>query len=124
MIDAAIAALAFQTVLSGIVERDPQAGPFAVDRYLCESAEYAMDFASAVANNMEEEYAKDIVGRIAKREVCGRYVGVAFIQAQETVVNDGFLYKLTALRFREDGKLAWVAERVFAVEDHPQSWHL
>jgi hypothetical protein len=102
----------------------PDADLFSVNAYLCESAEYAVDFAAAIARNAEEEYAKDIVGRIAKREVCGRYVGVASIQEQKVIVNDGALYKLTALRFTEDNKLAWVAERVFAVESHPRDWHL
>ena len=124
MITAALAAFALPAVLASSAEHVPQNGLYAVDRYLCESEEYAVDFASAVANNEEEELAKDIVGKIAQREVCGRYVGVAFIEKQKTIVSDGFLYKLTALRFREDGKLAWVAERVFAVESQPQSWHL
>ncbi len=124
MIATVIAALALPTVLTSSTQFASLDGPYAVDRYLCESEEYAVDFASAVANDAEEEFAKNIVGKIARREVCGRYVGVAFIQEQKTVVSDGFLYKLTALRFREDGKLAWVAERIFAVDDHPQSWHL
>jgi len=123
MIAAAIAALAFSSVIS-TTDRGPQDGPYAVDRYLCETPEYAVDFADAVANNAEEDFAKDIVGKIAKREVCGRYVGTAFIQEQKTMISEGFVYKLTALRFREDGKLAWVAERIFAVEGHPPSWHL
>ncbi len=122
MIVAAVIALTLPTVLAG-TEKTQDAGPFEVDRYLCESPEYAMDFASAVAGNAEEEYAKDIVGKIAKREVCGRYTGVAFIQDQKTVVSGGFMYRLTALRFREDQRVAWAAERVFAVENR-STWHL
>ncbi len=103
-------------------ERD--ADSFPVNAYLCETADYAMDFAAAVANDAEEEYAKDIVGRIARREVCGRYMGVAAIQEQKVVVSGGIMYRVTAVRFREDHKLAWFAERVFAVEDHTSNWHL
>jgi hypothetical protein len=97
---------------------------FSVNAYLCESAEYAMDFAAAVADNEQEEYAKNVVGKIAKREVCGRYIGVASIQEQKVIINGGILYKLTSLRFTEDNKVAWVAERVFAVEGNPHDWHL
>jgi hypothetical protein len=97
---------------------------FSVNAYLCESAQYAMDFAAAVADNEQEEYAKNVVGKIAKREVCGRYIGVASIQEQKVIINAGILYKLTSLRFTEDNKVAWVAERVFAVEGNPHDWHL
>lgn len=100
------------------------ADSFPVNAYLCETADYAMDFAAAMANDAEEEYAKDIVGRIAQREVCGRYTGVAAIEQQKVVVNDGIMYRVTAVRFREDHKLAWYAERIFAVEQHSSVWHL
>ncbi|MEI9916587.1 MAG: hypothetical protein WDN29_13245 [Methylovirgula sp.] len=123
MIAAAIIAFALP-VLPASDAQPSETGLFAVNRYLCESAEYAVDFAAAVAGDQEEEFAKNTVGKIAKREVCGRYVGIASIEDQKVVVNDGFMYKLTALRFHEDGKLAWVAERVFAVEGHPNSWRL
>jgi hypothetical protein len=123
MIAAAIVALALP-VLPTSASQQSQTELFAVNRYLCESAEYAVDFAAAVAGDQEEEFAKNTVGKIAKREVCGRYIGVASIEDQHVVVSDGFIYKLTALRFREDNKLAWVAERVFAVEGHPSSWRL
>ena len=99
-------------------------GPFAVNAYLCESAEYAVDFAAAIAANREEEFAKNTVGKIAKREVCGRYIGVASIEEQKVIVNEGIIYRLTALRFVEDNKVAWVAERVFSVDGHGSQWHL
>ncbi|MEJ0052005.1 MAG: hypothetical protein WDN02_12505 [Methylovirgula sp.] len=123
MIAAAIIAFALP-VLPASDAQPSETRLFAVNRYLCESAEYAVDFAAAVAGDQEEEFAKNTVGKIAKREVCGRYVGIASIEDQRVVVNDGFMYKLTALRFHGDGKLAWVAERVFAVEGHPNSWRL
>jgi hypothetical protein len=119
----AVAIIAF--ALPVLPASDPnETGLFAVNRYLCESAEYAMDFAAAVASDQEEEFAKNTVGKIARREVCGRYKGVASIEDQKVIVNDGIMYRLTALRFREDGKLAWAAERVFAVEGHGGSWRL
>lgn len=123
MIATAIVAFALP-VLPTSATQPSETALFSVDRYLCESAEYAVDFAAAVASDQEEEFAKNTVGKIAKREVCGRYVGVASIEDQKVVVSDGFIYKLTSLRFREDGRLAWVAERVFAVEGHPNSWRL
>ncbi len=123
MIAAAIIAFALP-VLPASAAQPSETGPFVVNGYLCESAEYAMDFAAAVASDQEEEFAKNTVGKIARREVCGRYTGVASIEDQKVIVNDGIIYKLTALRFREDGKLAWVAERVFAVEGHGGSWRL
>jgi hypothetical protein len=112
-------------ISSALAPQTGELGPFSVNAYLCESAQYAIDFAAAVANdNDEEEEAKNAVGKIAKREVCGRYIGVAFIENQKVIVSDGLIYKLTALRFREDGKLAWVAERVFSVEGHSNAWRL
>ncbi len=121
MIAAAIIAFALPVLHAS---EPNETGPFAVNGYLCESAEYAVDFAAAVASDEEEEFAKNIVGKIAKREVCGRYMGVASVEDQKVVVSDGIIYRLTALRFREDGRLAWMAERVFAVEGHPSEWHL
>jgi CRISPR/Cas system CMR-associated protein Cmr3 (group 5 of RAMP superfamily) len=121
MIAAAIIAFALPVLPASDAN---ETGSFAVNGYLCESAEYAMDFAAAVASDEEEEFAKNTVGKIAKREVCGRYVGIASIEDQKVIVNDGIIYKLTALRFHEDGKLAWAAERVFAVEGHGSSWRL
>ena len=91
--------------------------PHPVNGYFCESAEYAMAFATAFAADADEEFAKNVVGKIARREVCGRYVGVASIQQQETVTEKGFVYRLTALRFREDNKVAWLAERLIDVQD-------
>ena len=91
--------------------------PHPVNGYFCESAEYAMAFATAFAADADEEFAKNVVGKIAKREVCGRYVGVASIQQQETVTEKGFVFRLTALRFREDNKVAWLAERLIDVQD-------
>ena len=91
--------------------------PYPVNGYLCESAEYAMAFATAIAANADEEFAKNVVGKIARREVCGRYIGVAAIQEQKTVIEKGFVYRLTALQFREDKRVAWLAERVFDIQD-------
>jgi hypothetical protein len=105
-------------------QQGSEATSFPVSAYLCETAAYAVDFAAAVANEAEEEFAKDIVGRLAKREVCGRYRGIAVIEEQKVVVADGIMYRLTALRFREDGRLAWSAERVFAMDQHSSAWHL
>ncbi|MGO9133480.1 MAG: hypothetical protein ACLP8A_05445 [Methylovirgula sp.] len=114
MLAAAVLALG----LSVIAASDDGAASYPVNAYLCESAEYAMAFASAIAADNDEEIAKDVVGKIAKREVCGRYIGEAFIQQQKTVVEKGIIYRLIALQFREDKRVAWLAERVFDVQDH------
>ncbi len=83
MIAAAIIAFALP-VLPASDAQPSETGLFAVNRYLCESARYAMDFAAAVAGDQEEEFAKNTVGKIAKREVCGRYVGIASIEDQRS----------------------------------------
>ena len=116
-----LAAAVFMLGLSVITASGDDAfdpAPYPVNGYLCESAEYAMAFATAIAANADEEFAKNVVGKIAKREVCGRYIGVASIQQQETIIEKGFVYRLTALQFREDKKVAWLAERIFDVQDH------
>jgi len=116
MLVAAVLVLSLSVVAAGDNDAfDP--APYPVNGYLCESAEYAMAFATAIAANADEEFAKNVVGKIAKREVCGRYIGVASIQQQKTVIERGFVYRLTALQFREDKKIAWLAERIFDVQD-------
>lgn len=99
------------------------AGPFHVNAYLCETSQYAIEFAAAVSRGEEVELAKDVVGKAARREVCGRYIGVASVQEQKIISSDGVLYRITALRFREDSKVAWVAETSFA-PDSPSAWPL
>jgi len=117
MLAAAVLVLSLSVVATGDDDAfDP--APYPVNGYLCESAQYAMVFATAIAANANEEFAKNVVGKIAKREVCGRYIGIAFIQQQKTVIEKGFVYRLTALEFPEDNKVAWLAERVFDVQDH------
>jgi hypothetical protein len=100
-----------------------EAGPFHVNAYLCETSRYAIEFAAAVSQGEEVESAKDIVGKAAKREVCGRYVGVALMQEQKIILSDGVLYRITALRFKEDNKIGWTAETTFAA-DNRFLWHL
>jgi hypothetical protein len=100
------------------------ATPYAVNDYFCESADYAVAFAAAVAANADEEFAKDIVGKTAKREVCGRYIGMAAVDQEKTVIAGGIVYRLTELRFREDQKIAWRAERIFAVRGDSPMRHL
>jgi hypothetical protein len=103
--------------------QNSDAEPFHVNAYLCETPQYAVAFAAAVSKGEEDELAKDVVGRTARREVCGRYIGVAFVQEQKLILSDGIMYKLTALRFTEDDRIAWLAELTFAAEGR-SSWHL
>jgi len=100
VLTAAILALNLSIITADSDAFDPQ--PHSVNGYFCESAEYAMAFATAFAADADEEFAKNVVGKIAKREVCGRYVGVASIQQQETIIKKGIVYRVTALQFRED----------------------
>lgn len=91
-----------------------------VDNVLCETPRYAIAYTAAVGNGEQEEMAKDIVGKAAHREVCGRFVGKAIILEQKTVFEQGAAYRLTAFRFEEDNRVAWVAEATFAIEGHDQ----
>lgn len=98
-------------------------GPFHVNAYLCETSQYAVDFAAAVSGGDTVEKAKDIVGKLAKREVCGRYIGIASVEEQRVILSDGAIYRITALQFQEDHKIAWAAETTFAA-DRGSAWHL
>lgn len=114
MISVRIALLLAAAVMTDNVALS-DAGPFQVNAYLCETTDYAIAFAAAKSQDNESDFAKDLVGRIAKREVCGRYVGVAFLKDQKIVLNEGYLYRVTALQFKEDNRIGWAAERTFAV---------
>lgn len=85
-----------------------------VSGFLCDSAVHAIQFADARAAGDGEEIAKDRVGRTAKAEVCGRYVGLAAIETEQVKLDAGTAYKLTAFRFKTDHRVAWLAERSFA----------
>lgn len=98
-------------------------GLFHVNAYLCETSQYAVEFAAAVSGGDEVDLAKDVVGKVAKREVCGRYVGVASVEEQKVILSGGVMYKITALRFQEDHKIAWIAETTFAANPG-SAWHL
>jgi hypothetical protein len=98
-------------------------GPFHVNAYLCETSQYAVEFAAAVSGGDEVELAKDIVGKAAKREVCGRYIGIASVEEQKIISSDGVMYRITALQFQEDHKIAWAAETTFAANPG-SAWHL
>jgi hypothetical protein len=118
--------IVFATVATAATAANGQvsdSGPFRVNAYLCETSQYAIEFAAAVSRGEENEFAKDIVGKAAGREVCGRYIGVALVQEQRIILSGGIMYKLTALRFQEDNKIAWAAESTFAAEDRSE-WHL
>lgn len=85
-----------------------------VDAFLCDTPRHATQFAAAVAQGESVEMAKDAVGRLAQKEVCGLYRGNASIASEQIVLEDGIAYKLTQLRFAKDNRVAWLAERTFA----------
>lgn len=93
-----------------------------VSAFLCDSSVHAVQFADIIAKGDGEELAKDRVGRMAKAEVCGRYSGIATIESESVTLQNGIAYKLTAFRFREDQKIAWLAETSFAPT--PGAWDL
>ncbi len=89
-----------------------------LNRFLCSAPVHSVRFANAKALGESDEIAKDQVGRVAKAEVCGRYTGVAAIESETIKLDGGVSYKLTAIRFKEDHKLAWLAETTFAPVHH------
>ena len=40
---------------------------------------------------------------------------VAFLKDLKIVLNEGYLYRVTALQFKEDNRIGWAAEHTFAV---------
>jgi hypothetical protein len=40
---------------------------------------------------------------------------IAYLKDQKIVLNEGYLYRVTALQFKEDKRIGWAAERTFAV---------
>lgn len=83
--------------------------------FLCDDAAHAIQFAARIASHGdEEEMAADYVGKRAGAQVCGFFAGKATVESQKIVVQDGMLYRLTAFRFVEDHRLAWLAEVSFA----------
>jgi hypothetical protein len=94
-------------VLAGDSKTSP---PFHINAYLCDTPQYAIELASTESRGTEEEVANDIVGRAHKKEVCGKFIGFASVQEQKTILKDGITYKVTALQFKEDDRIAWTAE--------------
>jgi hypothetical protein len=91
---------------------------YIVDNNLCSGPIDAIRYAGAIANGQESEMAKDVAGRAAGAEVCGRYVGKAVISSQREVNVDGQMYRLTEFKFedaRTDRQTGWIAESVFDI---------
>jgi hypothetical protein len=106
---ASVAALA---LTPGLVHADGMLMP--VRGVLCDSAAHAILFADCRAKGESEEIARDRVGRAAKAEVCGIYRGIAVIESEAVSLSGGVAYKVTAFRFQEDQRVAWLAETSFA----------
>ena len=83
---------------------------FHVNAFLCKTPEYAIKFAMVASRVDQDEEASAIVGKAFNGEVCGKYIGFASVDERQTVFEDGIPYKLIALRFKEDNKVAWEAE--------------
>jgi hypothetical protein len=87
---------------------------FRVERFLCDSAQHAVQFTGFEDNGNADEVAANEVGKRARSQVCGLYRGYATIESQSVISASGQFYRVTALRFIEDDRLAWVAESGFA----------
>lgn len=118
MITCAIIMIAAPAVLAADTQNSDKES-FHVNAYLCETPEYAIKFAMVASRVDQDEEASAIVGKAFNGEVCGKYIGFASVEKRETVIEDGIAYTLIALRFREDGKVAWAAEPDVSAEPSP-----
>ena len=87
-----------------------RAGGMPVRAFLCNTAAHAIAFVQIVASGQSEEIARARIGRDAQPDACGRYVGIATVVSETSMVEGGLVYALTEYRFAEDDRLAWRAE--------------
>jgi len=90
----------------------PTDTPQKLNAILCLTSAQAIALASSMASGQTEPMAINLVNKSAGAEVCGRYIGNAVVEIEKTENFRGNLYMLTALRFAEDGRLAWSASWV------------
>ena len=87
--------------------------PQKLNAVLCKTEAQAIALASSMAGGQTEPMAVNAVNKASGSEVCGRYIGYAVVEIEKTANHRGSLYMLAALRFAEDGKLAWTTPSSF-----------
>ncbi len=84
--------------------------PFQINVILCDSPEHAVAYAIAMDGGAAEEEAKDKVGRSAGKEVCDKFFGVATVDEERTLHENGIAYKVTSLHFSGVESMRWMAQ--------------
>ena len=88
----------------------PKAAPQKLNAILCKTEEQAIAVAIARSSGKTEPIAVNDVNKVARAEVCGRYIGYARVEIEKTENRNGGLFMLAGVRFVEDGALAWTAD--------------
>jgi hypothetical protein len=83
--------------------------PINIDVMVCDTPDHAVAYALAIDNGAVDDEAKDVVGRAAGAEVCGKFMGLATVDEEKTVREKGVTYKITAFKFTGVGKMRWSA---------------
>ena len=107
-----LAVMATLVIQAEAIKQPPTAPPQKLNVVLCQTEAQATALAANISAGNTETIATNNVNRAAGAEVCGRYIGYAVVETEKTANHRGSLFMLAALRFAEDGKLAWTASWV------------
>ena len=107
-----LAVMASLVLPAAALAQGPAAAPQKLNAVLCKTEAQAIAFASSMAGGQTEPMAVNAVNKASGSEVCGRYIGYAVVEIEKTANHRGSLFMLAAIRFAEDGKLAWTASWV------------
>ena len=92
-------------------KQPPTAPPQKINVTLCKTEAQAISLASSIADGQTEPMAIDRVDKVAREEVCGRYIGYASVEVEKTENHKGGLF-MAGLRFAEDDARGWTASWV------------
>ena len=84
--------------------------PEKLNAILCKTEDQAIAVAIGMSSGKTEPIAVDDVNKVARAEVCRRYIGYAVVEIEKTETRDGGLFMLAGVRFVADGPLAWTAD--------------
>jgi hypothetical protein len=84
--------------------------PEKLNAILCKTEDQAIAVAIAMSSGKTEPIAVDAVNKVARAEVCRRYIGYAVVEIEKTENREGGLFMLAGVRFVEGGPLAWTAD--------------
>jgi hypothetical protein len=87
-----------------------KAAPQKLNAILCKTEDQAIAVAVALSSGKTEPIAVNDVNKVARAQVCGRYIGYALVEIEKTENRNGGLFMLAGVRFIEDGALAWTAD--------------